>query len=1379
MEKRFLAFMAMTFLLVIILASFVLGQISSPSPSPTASSSYIQLAPDAVIEYTNPYTGEVVDLSSMQTANGYSDEIAGYIYSGNNFVSILPSNDKSRFDIDDNRETSAYIIEFKDKSLLEKRKELLPDLKYKPSPKDTISQELDIYRESLKLAHENSKQRVLNAVNSLRYTRNERPVFSVIRDFSIVFNAIVFELTLEEVEEVKKLADVRAVYPRVKVRALLDESVGLIGADKALWPLVTGKGVTIGIIDTGIDYTHENFGSCKREEFLGGKCGKVMGGYDFVNDDNDPYDDNSHGTHVAGIVAGNGPKVKGVAPDAKLYALKVLDSSSHGSSDDIVAGIERSFDLDGDGYIYGIDPEEDNIDDTLDVISLSLGGNGNPDDLMSLAVDRAIDNGVVAVVAAGNCGPQGSTFGRCSKLGDKTIHSPGTSRKAITVGSVDKALKISGSSSRGPVEWKGEIITKPDVVAPGVNILSSIPGILQESNSYKEYSGTSMATPHVSGLAALLLEAYSWSPQEIKDMLMSTASDLGYDANTQGKGLVSASAALEKIGTNYLESIVLPYNEIIRADPIKKEIEIKQSYRIINLKSTELKYNLKAETPNGITSSFSQINFNIPGKGEAYFDLNLKINSDIISSNPKEGRIIFSSQSKTFAVPFIVNLNHRLIHPEEIDLGIFLPSVSLWEKKFSVQLTNMRTDASQVYNVRIESKEYKDINGKISRERDLSNNFILSINTLNFAPGETKTLDVSVSIKNENLPNGFYYGKIILESGLDSIEIPFSFFKYYKLQLNFVNNPLIDLKYSCFKDDNGNNCFDIVKEDSMVFYFDEPKHRDLILGGYQRVGSIDYFVDYIKEMMVDGYNSFNVDFNEADNNLETELMDKDGKEINSLSTIISLENEFGVISEQTYRNFYKRLRKFTDLPDNYKYRYIIDNSYYPTYIASGVVNGPKSSFKIGSKPEEYKDLKVTYHTKSKQFRPVYSIRIQNLEFSQPLGDVKSGETKIFSLRDSNSITEGYFSTKVDDGSNKEVIESPLFEVVNGKLRKSTLLTNIFHGKFIFMPETLPAALLEETDNFDVHLGLGPEFWMGRLKVTPVTERGFEGYNELEVLTKQQNRNFVQWYFMTQGFDKIPHEDMPYSLYLNDELIKTGKLYGGKLDAYYSTDSIYLSSIENGRFIFYLKRDYAIGLDRYNGEVKAEFDTLAEEKSPPALDMLKITCNDVPCERLSRSTMNKIVLSADPVGGKLDIVKLYYSLGSKTGEIPLSLSDGKYLAILPVFDSGVVDLKIYLEDDSGNNLEYKFSLPSFYKTNFMRGDSDDNGKVDLVDAIFVLDYLFRDGKIPACLKASDANDDGLVNLGDAIKILTVLFSSGQMPIPYPDAGPDVTEDKLSC
>lgn len=334
--------------------------------------------------------------------------------------------------------------------------------------------------------------------------------------YTQLFNGFVALVPAARIKELVAVPGVRALFPDQRVHATLADSVPLIGAP-AVWAMtdpsgraVRGQGVRVAIIDTGVDYTHPDLGGC-----FGPAC-KVIGGYDFVNKDLDPRDDNGHGTHVAGIIAASGT-VTGVAPEASLYALKVLDSQGSGWTSDIIAALQWAVDPDGDPA----------TDDGAQVVNLSLGGPGGPDDAVSQAVDAAVDAGVVVAVAAGNTGDQGFF----------TIGSPGTARKAITVGASAKNDTLASFSSNGPVSqgW----LLKPDLLAPGVSIQSTIPGV-----SYAHYSGTSMATPHIAGGAALLRQLHpDWSPLHVKAVLMNTALDLGLNVLSQGTGRVQLAAA--------------------------------------------------------------------------------------------------------------------------------------------------------------------------------------------------------------------------------------------------------------------------------------------------------------------------------------------------------------------------------------------------------------------------------------------------------------------------------------------------------------------------------------------------------------------------------------------------------------------------------------------------------------------------------------------------------------------------------------------------------------------------------------------------------------------------------------------------------------------
>ena len=254
---------------------------------------------------------------------------------------------------------------------------------------------------------------------------------------------------------------------------------------------IDGTGINVSVLDTGIYAAHPDI------------AGRIIKGYDFVNNDNDPADDNGHGTHVAGTVGGNGAggTTTGVAPNVSLLIAKVCGIDGVCFDRDIVDAIQWSV---GNG---------------ADIISMSLG-DSNRSTAIGSAVNNAVNMGVVVIAAAGNEGLKGAG----------TINYPGGEKNVIAVGAVDGSDVIAYFSSRGPITVEGEVLTKPDVSAPGVNINS----LLYTSSGYSGYtwSGTSMATPHVSGAAALLLQAAkqfgtTLTPLQVKNILENSSVDKG------------------------------------------------------------------------------------------------------------------------------------------------------------------------------------------------------------------------------------------------------------------------------------------------------------------------------------------------------------------------------------------------------------------------------------------------------------------------------------------------------------------------------------------------------------------------------------------------------------------------------------------------------------------------------------------------------------------------------------------------------------------------------------------------------------------------------------------------------------------------------------
>ena len=399
------------------------------------------------------------------------------------------------------------------------------------------------------------------------------------REYFVVFNGAAIDVPQELIAQIRALPYVKRVEADRVVHAFASANISLVGADKVWTTLgARGKGVTVAIIDTGIDYMHPALGGGFGPGF------KVIGGWDFVNNDADPFDDNGHGTHVSGIVAGDSSTITGVAPDASLIAYKVLGSNGSGSDSNVLAAIERAADPNGDG----------NTSDHVDVANLSLGGGGNPDDPLSEAIDNASAAGVTFAIAAGNNGAFHS------------IASPGTARSAITVGASDLGDLMTSFSSRGPNTKN--LAIKPDVVAPGLSILSSYPG-----NQYVTLSGTSMATPHVAGAAALLKSLHhDWTPAQIKLALMNNAKPILDEIMAGGEGRIDAYAAAT--GNLVIDPPSISLG-LLPAD--QTNWSVTRTLHLTNRGTTTLSYTVKSNVAFGEIVTPSPPTVTIPAGGSA------------------------------------------------------------------------------------------------------------------------------------------------------------------------------------------------------------------------------------------------------------------------------------------------------------------------------------------------------------------------------------------------------------------------------------------------------------------------------------------------------------------------------------------------------------------------------------------------------------------------------------------------------------------------------------------------------------------------------------------------------------------------------------------
>ncbi len=505
---------------------------------------------------------------------------------------------------------------------------------------------------------------------------------------------------------------------------------------------LTGKGITVGVIDTGIDYEHPDL----RRSYAGG--------HDLVDGDNDPMETNGfgfkntlHGTHVAGVIAANG-RMRGMAPEAKIVAYRALGPGGSGTTEQVLAAIDEA------------------INDQVDILNLSLGNDVNGPDLpISLAINKAVDSGIVAVTSSGNSGPNRWTVGspgtasKAISVGASTppmqipyIDSPGTMGKIrlellqgsdnwritqsehlvfaglgrksdmtdvqgklvlvergtltftekaknaleagaigvmiynntngtffgnleetmpIPVAAISKeaglALKqqlknksmlirihlieetdiLADFSSRGPVTSTWEI--KPDIVAPGVAINSTIPG------GYLSLQGTSMAAPHIAGAAALIKQAHpDWTPAEIKAAIMNTAKDIkdhsekSYRTFEQGAGRIQTEAAIET------DSLVIPGS--LQFGQFQLSDNLHRHSAKLTVKNTGSSRNSYAfsipKMQKGIEWELP-LSFSLkPGESKEV-ELAMKVTPELLDDKVKDGTLVLDDGTHPIRIPYL------------------------------------------------------------------------------------------------------------------------------------------------------------------------------------------------------------------------------------------------------------------------------------------------------------------------------------------------------------------------------------------------------------------------------------------------------------------------------------------------------------------------------------------------------------------------------------------------------------------------------------------------------------------------------------------------------------------------------------------------------
>ena len=484
----------------------------------------------------------------------------------------------------------------------------------------------------------------------------------------------------------------------------MTDNIYMVNADK-VWAMgYTGKGVLVAVIDSGVNYNHEDL----KDHLWDGGAQYPNHGYNTVNDNDDTMDRYGHGTHCAGTICGDGTAgvLTGMAPDATLMCVKALDDYGSGSTSSINSAMEFA------------------IEHHADILSMSLGvlapSEANKTMLRNTCVN-ALELGVVASVAAGNYGtnmtPQMQVPNNIlapASCPPPWLHpdqqvNPGGLSCVVAVGAIDYFENKYTNGSKGPVTWTGTVfndypyggdqigLIRPDVCAPGVGVKSLD---YSDTQGYNLKSGTSMAAPCVAGVMALMLEKNGdLSPADICMTLETTAKKLTETKdNFFGTGLIDAFKAITsmRVGTLYADNISINDSEFNNNGNLNAGETVKLSFNLINEGETEYN-NIKAVIScknelvtindaevtianigaNGnitITDEFEfSVDESIEYKTELYFDLNIYENETVIASSilqidVKGSELEFAS----FIVRNDDNENGILEAGETADLGVVL-----------------------------------------------------------------------------------------------------------------------------------------------------------------------------------------------------------------------------------------------------------------------------------------------------------------------------------------------------------------------------------------------------------------------------------------------------------------------------------------------------------------------------------------------------------------------------------------------------------------------------------------------------------------------------------------------------------------------------------
>lgn len=1095
-----------------------------------------------------------------------------------------------------------------------------------------------------KAEFETVKNRVAGRFNSKSKIKNDLHIIS----------GISADINEDTLSELAKSPDVKRVELDGKMRALLDTSLDQIRA-KEVWGLVspsgqplTGVGQRIAVIDTGVDYTHPDLGGC-----FGTMC-KVIGGYDFINNDSNPMDDQGHGTHVAATAAGKG-LLNGVAPDAKIIAVKVLNSGGSGTWSQVISGINYVTDPNGDG----------DTSDRVDVASMSLGGSGNPDDAVSLAVDNATSIGIVFTIAAGNSGPPSST-----------IQSPGTARNAITVAASCKTAQIGASSycsgpiasfsSRGPLVWNGVDLQKPDISAPGVLICAARWGTSFSTaptcfdSQHVRISGTSMATPHMAGVAALIREAYpDFPPAQVKQLLKTTTRNLGISANDQGAGEVDVKAAIP-ISAKVL---IGPGNWIIISDPTKKQSITEQEFSVTPTDSAIASLSAQYDdTIPGVSVTLSKAVLQVANNTTDTLTATLAIDNDVAKPGNYLTRINLSENGVTKGIiPIFITVKPTLLASpaEDLDYGIDNPGLSSWTSDTkTITLTNLRTDTPQTVNTR--SPSY------------VTGITFQAPSSITVPASGSAAADTRFVVNNTQVPNSIYSGTVTFYNATNTLNLSTKFVKFYVLVVQDTNASDLARTFPLtVHNRNGKVYYDYSSASPKTFYLNDPGTYDVIARYYYPPSKYADSTVVIEGISVaDGSTTVNISVAEAKNLVSIIPIDSSGQQGQTFDSEIKFYYAQTRIYDTTQggiTNLY-----MSNMSANYNHEIVLAGIQPAAKIHYYYYNFPglDSNKTLTNVASDFKTMKVQWDIDQQtgSILPVIFVGNGSSSHARYWSNQSLPLPLTQTLYSFTPATYKYYA-QTSGPTGRTIDDQPTF-VIDGTLKRWTQF----------------GAVLPDLKENVIYEGLGPSVWFGAFNNTK-TAINIKSYL---VGLNYYNLGGDAPAFQRQDYATRPFNDIPFTLSKNGSIFYSGVLPNFRYN-YSRLATIYTT--ETGIYSFSTDFPYKSKGQDMTAKVRASFDTANSDPNPPAIKRLYSYTNDARSEIYDPNGINKIEVEFDPVGGSISSVAISFSADGINFQ-PLTVNNNgtEYSAYLPKTETGKIAVSLLTKDIAGNELNYTFELP---------------------------------------------------------------------------------------